>query len=563
MTTIFSSLEIAKRALLAHQLAQQITGHNVSNVNTPGFSRQRAELTPLSISSPPFTLGAGVDVAAVRRIRDRFIDFQLLGEQQALGRNQAQETVLKKIEAIFNEPQGGGSLGTLLDQFFQSLHDLAIHPTESATRVAVVQQGTSLALSFRQLRGRLDQVKSDLEDEIDVKLRDANSLIDEIATLNQRIAQVGDQNDPNDLMDQRDLLVNKLGQLVGVTVLDRTDGTVQVALAGSGVLLVDGTLATQLTAVTNLVTDTVDVSAGSVAVTPQSGEVSSLLNARNSATGPVKQAVTDLDSLAREIIEEVNRVHANGAGLTGYSSATSTNAVSGALVPLTAAGLPFTPVTGSFDVIVHDATGAVVSTINVPITAGLTTLDDVRLAIDADPNLTASIAGGLLTVTAGAGFTFAFANDSSDTLLAIGLNSFFTGSDALTIDVNSVVSNDITKVAAARADATGLVHGGDGSNALAMAQLSTALTMSVGTATFNDFYGTMISDIGAQARDASQSMERQQTVVNLLENLQQQTSGVSLDEEMTNLIQQQHAYEAAARYVTVMNQVLDSLLNMI
>ncbi|HLC42740.1 MAG TPA: flagellar basal body rod C-terminal domain-containing protein, partial [Methylomirabilota bacterium] len=114
-----------------------------------------------------------------------------------------------------------------------------------------------------------------------------------------------------------------------------------------------------------------------------------------------------------------------------------------------------------------------------------------------------------------------------------------------------------------RADATGLVHGGDGSNALAMAQLSTALTMSVGTATFNDFYGTMISDIGAQARDASQSMERQQTVVNLLENLQQQTSGVSLDEEMTNLIQQQHAYEAAARYVTVMNQVLDSLLNMI
>ena len=258
MTTIFSSLEIAKRALLAHQLAQQVTGHNVSNVNTPGYTRQRAELTPISISSPPFTLGAGVDVAEVRRIRDRFIDYQLLGEQQSLGRNQAQETVLKRIEAVFNEPQAGGGLGTLLDQFFQGLHDLAIHPTENSVRVAAVEKGTSLALSFNQLRQRLDQVKSDLADQINLKLTDANSLLGEIAELNQKIREAG-QADPNDLMDQRDLLVNRLGELVGVTVLDRTDGTVQVSLAGSGVLLVDGTLTTTLSAVTNLVTDTVDI----------------------------------------------------------------------------------------------------------------------------------------------------------------------------------------------------------------------------------------------------------------------------------------------------------------
>ena len=562
MTTIFSSLEIAKRALLAHQLAQQVTGHNVSNVNTPGFTRQRAELTPISISSPPFTLGAGVDVAEVRRIRDRFIDYQLLGEQQSLGKNQAQETVLKQIEAVFNEPQAGGSLGTLLDQFFQSLHDLAIHPTENAVRVAAVEKGTSLALSFNQLRQRLDQVKADLADQINLKLTDANSLLGEIAELNQKIREAG-QADPNDLMDQRDLLVGKLGALVGVTVLDRTDGTVQVSLAGSGVLLVDGTLATSLSAVTNLVTDTVDISAGSVPVTVQSGEVSSLQDARNSATGPVKQAVTDLNTLAQTVIEEINRLHSSGAGLTDHSSLTSTNAVTGAFTPLTAAGLPFTPTTGSFDVIVHDSTGAVVSTVNVPVTAGVTTLDDVRAAIDADPNLTATIASGLLTISAGAGFTFAFANDTSDTLLATGLNTFFTGSDARTIAVNSLVSTDPTKVAAAKADATGLVHPGDGSNALDMARLSATLTMSGGTATFNDFYGTMVSQVGARARDASQSTERQDAVVHLLENLRQQTSGVSIDEEMTNLIQQQHAYEAAARYVTVMNQVLDSLLNMI
>jgi len=107
------------------------------------------------------------------------------------------------------------------------------------------------------------------------------------------------------------------------------------------------------------------------------------------------------------------------------------------------------------------------------------------------------------------------------------------------------------------------VHPPPARTALSLAHLSSTLTMSAGTATFNGFYGTMVSQVGARSRDASQATERQQAVVNLLDNLRQQTSGVSIDEEMTNLIQQQHAYEAAARYVTVMNQVLDSLLNMI
>src|SRR5204862_7101280 len=128
----------------------------------------------------------------------------------------------------------------------------------------------------------------------------------------------------------------------------------------------------------------VGLSAGSIVVSPTGGELSSVLPARNSPNGPIKQAANDLDSLARSIIEEVNRVHASGAGLTEFSSITSLNAVGSSAAPLTAAGLAFTPVSGSFKVIVHDASGAVTSTVTVAITAGTTSLDGVASAIDAN-----------------------------------------------------------------------------------------------------------------------------------------------------------------------------------
>jgi flagellar hook-associated protein 1 FlgK len=465
---------------------------------------------------------------------------------------------------VVNDPPGSG-LGAMLDGLFQSFQDLAVSPTDNATRIAVVDRASQLAATFRRMTGRVDELAADLTVEIQHRVRDANELLTQIADLHRQIIATRGGPAPNDLLDRRDRLVSELTQIVGVTALDRDDGTVQLALTGSGVLLVDGTSVAPLSVTLNTTADTVDVTPGTVTVpvTPHNGALAALMDARNAPTGAVKQALADLDTLARTLVSEVNRLHTQGAGLTGFTTVTSGSAVTSAAAPLTAAGLAFPPGSGAFRVIVHDASGAVASTITVPVMAGVTTLNDVQAALDADPNLVATVTGGRLTLTAAAGAAFTFASDTAGALGALGLNTFFTGSDARTIDLAPPLAADVTKVAAAQVDGAGLVHPGDGANALSLARLRTSLVMSGGTASLSDFYGAIVSSIGSAARVAGEGVERQQAATQLVEGLQQQAEGVSTDEELISLSQTQTAYAAAARFATTINDVIESLLQMV
>ena len=250
-----------------------------------------------------------------------------------------------------------------------------------------------------------------------------------------------------------------------------------------------------------------------------------------------------------------------GTGLTEHTALTAVNAVTSSSAALNAAGLSVTPVNGSFKVIVHDTTGAVTANGTITVTAGTTTLDDVRVAINGIAGVTATISGGKLTLTAAASRTFTFASDTSDTLAALGLNTFFTGSRASTLAVNSVVAGDPTKIAAAVADSANLVHSGDGSNALALARLRTKLAMAAGTQTFTDFYGSAVARVGSLTQSATQDVSHQEAAVQVVQGLQQQVSGVSTDEEMINLSQSQAAYTAAARYATTVNDMIQTLLD--
>jgi flagellar hook-associated protein 1 FlgK len=555
-TNIFGSLHLARRALVAHQTALDTIGHNLANVNTPGYTRQRAEL----VSVAP---RGGVDVQEVRRLRDRFLDVSLLNEQQLLGRALAQSDVLQRLQSVVNDPPGSG-LGAVLDSLFQGFQDLAVSPTDNATRITVVDRANQLAATFRRMVGRVDELENDLTGQIQQKVRDANDLITQIADLHRQIIAARGGPVPNDLLDQRDRLVSELTQIVGVSALDRDDGTVQLALTGSGVLLVDGTSVAPLSLTLDPTADIVEITPGTVAqpITPRGGALAALLEARNSPTGAVKQALTDLDTLARTLVTEVNRVHTQGVGLTGFTTLTTANAVTSPAAALTAAGLPLSPSTGSFQVIVRDATGAVASTVTVPVTAGVTTLNDVQAALDADPSLVATITGGRLMLTSAATTTFTFGADSAGALSALGLNTLFTGSDARTIAVDPQLTADVTRLAAAQVDAAGLAHPGDGANALALARLRTSLTMAGGTATFTDFYGAIVSGIGSAARTASEGVDRQQAATQLVESMQQQAEGVSTDEELISLSQAQTAYAAAARFATTINDVIETLLQM-
>jgi flagellar hook-associated protein 1 FlgK len=554
---ILGTLHLARRALASQQSALQTIGHNLANVATPGYTQQRTELVNMAIQN-------GVDVAAIQRLRDRFADAATLAEEQALGKSQAEAGVLQRLEGIVNDGSGAG-LGAVLDQFFGTFQDLATAPADTAVRATVVDAGARVASTLTSMRARIVQIRDDLTSQIRSQVADVNSLLTQISDLHRQIANAQTGPTPNDLLDQRDRLVSQLNQIVGVSTSDRSDGTVQIALAGSGILLVDGVTTAQLTATVNGVTDTVDLTAGAAAtpITPRSGALAGTTQARNLSTGAVKQALSDLDALAGGVIAEVNRLHAGGAGLTGHTSLTAVNAVSSSSAALTAAGLATTPVTGSFRVLVHDGTGAVASSVTVNVTAGVTTLDDVRAALDADPYLSATISAGTLTIGTAAGSTFSFGGDSSDTLMALGLNTFFTGSSAGTIAVNPLVSGDLTKLAAAQADAGGLVHAGDGANALALARLRTDLTMTGDTLSFGDFYGGVVGRVGSASRDAQQAVDRGKAAVELTQGLQQQAEGVSTDDQLIYLTQSQQAYAAMARYVTVIQDALDALLRIV
>jgi flagellar hook-associated protein 1 len=552
-TSTFSALDTARRALSTHQLAVQIAGHNLANAATPGYSRERAELVALPERR-------GVDVSEVIRLRDRFLDFALTGEQQLLGKYETEEGLLQRIQAVVTDPPDTG-LSAVLDRLMRGFQDLSASPTSQAARFEVADSGRRLGETFQLMQRHLDQIKGDVNIEIQQRVDEANKLIGQITELNRQITVARVNSSPNDLLDQRDLLVTRLGEITGISQTDRPDGTVQLALTGTGVLLVDGTAGFTLEATVNSGTDTVELTAGgSLPVNPSSGKLTALLEARNSPAGALQQIATDLDTLAASIALEVNRLHASGTGLTEHTSLTAVNAVSAAGAALNAAGLAVTPVDGTFRVIVHDTAGAVTASSTITVTAGTTTLTDLQTALNAVGGLTATITGGRLAITAAAGQKFTFANDTSDTLAALGLNTFFTGSTATTLAVNPLVSSDPTKIAAAVPDSANLVHPGDGSNALAIAGLRTRLTMTAGTQTFTEFYGSVVARVGSQMQTASEGVTRQEAAVQVVQNLQQQVSGVSTDEEMINLSQSQTAYAAAARYSRTIDEMIQSLL---
>jgi flagellar hook-associated protein 1 FlgK len=558
---ISQAFGVGTSALLAHQLALRVAGQNIANANTPGYSRQRLNLIPLAdFATTVGSVGRGVDAQTVARIRDGLADLSYRNTAQALGEFRARRDALRQTEAIFGEP-AAGALSQQLAGFFDALQGLANAPTSVSARTALREQGHLLAATFNRLNSQLTTQKTDLQSRIADLVGQANTQIALIADLNRQIAGLeASGNTANDLRDRRDRAVDTLADLLGTSVSERADHTLQVALAGTGVLLVDGASGGALTSALNGGTDQVEVKLGGTLLPFAGGQLKGLLDVRNGPTY-LPGRLSNLDALAKKLIEQVNRVHSQGAGQTNFTSLTSGNAVSSATSALNAAGLPFTPVNGSFRMIVYDSTGAVVDNETLTITAASTTLNGLRDAINANvANVTAAVSGGQLSLTAAAGFSFAFADDTSDTLLALGLNTFFSGAGAGSMAVNPVIQADPSKIVAASPAANGTVSPGDNTKALALAQLRASKVLSGGTATFESYLGAEAAVLGSQIAAAQAGAEAQELLLEQAVTRRSEASGVNLDEEMTALLQAQHAFEAASRYVRALDELLQDLL---
>ena len=463
MIDLLSSITMARKALQAGQVAIQTTGHNIANANTPGYTRQRVDLVP----TIPFSLGSagsvgtGVDVKVVTRLRDLMLDSQFRDAHQTLGRQETEEATLSQIEGLVGEPSEGG-LASAMSALFASFQDLANSPTDLAVRTVVRDKARALADQFHRLDDGFERLKIDLSNEIMVDVKQVNGLAQQIADLNGQIAMSeGGGGTANDLRDQRDQALDDLSKLVGGSVIEDIGGQVRVTLGG-GLTLVDGQTTVPLEArANNPDPDSVGLFLGGKLMTPGGGRLAGLLNSRNSASGFVKGFQSQLDTLAKAVVEKVNTIHVAGYGMDG-------------------------------------------------ITTG---------------------------------------NNLFDPL----------GTTAQSIAVDSAIEGDVTKIAAAAT-----ADPGDNSNALALASLqddSAAITLpSGGTTTFGAYLSNLVSDLASQEAGAKRSVGLHTTMADFLTSRRDQSSGVSLDEEMTNLIRYQKAYEAAAHFVTVVNDLLGTLM---
>jgi len=461
----FFGLEIAKRALFTHQHSLYVTGHNIANANTEGYSRQRgihAATYPqfsYSLNRPTFAgiTGTGVEMQEIRRMRDQFIDRDFRNENQIFGEWETKRDILQKIEYIFNEPSDSG-IRSVLDEFWNSFQELSKNPENPTVRAVVHQRGIALAETINHTYTQFKELQMQVNEAIDVKVKEINSLSLQIADLNDQILKTEATGDnANDLRDRRDLLVDQLSKIVKLYVDEDNNGMYTISVTGAA--LVTGKyynpIEFDVTDITSVITFT---DLGYNLVT-DGGELKGLLEMRDNA---LPYYMKGLEDIAQALMDEINPIHSTGFGLGDAS---------------------------------------------------------------VDPTLT-------------------------------GNDFFISGSGNNLIELNPAL-NVLERIAAASSNNTP----GDGSNALLIAQLKQKKIATLANGTFDDYTKSLISALGVDTQEAIRMTDNQQLLLTQIENRRESVSGVSLDEEMSNMIKFQHGYNSAARMVTAIDEMLEVVVN--
>jgi flagellar hook-associated protein 1 len=560
--SLTGALNIGSSALATSQAALQVTGNNIANVGNPNYSREVAVTsdTPAQEIASGVYIGTGVELSAIERQVDESLNSRL---NSATSDNEAASTTenwSSQVETVFNA-LGSNNLDSQLSNFMNDWSQLANDPTNTAQRQVVIQDGQSLAQQFNGFTTQLQSIQSNIGSQLNSLTANVNQIAQQIASLNQQIATShGAAGSNNQLLDQRDAAVQQLSQMVNEQTVNQPNGTVNVYIGSEPLVL--GTnassLSVQQTSVNNQPVYSLQFSNGGP-VSATSGQLGATMTAQTQ----INTVMGQLNSLAGGLIFGLNSIYASGQGLTGYSSVTSTNQVQSSTAALnsTAAGLPFQPVNGSFVVTTTNAQTGLSSSTLVPVNlTGQptdTTLTSLAASLNAIPNVSASIQGGMLTIAStDPNDTITFSQDSSHVLAALGINTFFSGSTAGNIAVNSTVAGNPSLLAAAQNG-----EPGDNSNALAIANFPTTSQPSLGNQSWSNSYNAMITGIATTGAQASSDANSTQDIVEALQTQQQNVSGVSIDQETVNMLEQQRSYQGAAMYISTVNQMMQSLLN--
>lgn len=506
MRSTFMGLEAARRGMFTQQSALYTTGHNISNANTPGFSRQRVNYVStepypsIGMNSPylPGQMGTGVEAGSVQRIREGFLDLQYRVENNKIGYYGSMSESLTKMEEIMNEPSKEGLQNTL-SQFWKSLQGLANHTENSGARDVVASTGQMVADTLNYYYNSLTRVQVDIGQQIDVKTKEVNAVVSQIAELNKQIAAVEPHGYlPNDLYDQRDLLVDQLSKMVSIKVTNvkptnyGNSKTIAEGLVNIEIVKEDGT---SYGPPINLVE--VDKTNGTISkndITVEYDTTTKLVKDIKVGTNPVNMSFSgELTGLIKSYGYD------DGSGPEGFYP----------------------------DM--------------------LDKLNKMTKAFAEEFNAIHK-AGYALNATAPSGEDF-FTFDATN--------------PAQSIKVNSVIASDPTKIAAG-------IGNGDSANNQNAQKLADLKTKSFSdysnppaglTGNLDTFYAGIIGKLGVDSQSAKKNLKSSEVLADSVEFNRQSVSAVSLDEEMTNMIKFQHAYNASARNITVVDEMLDKIIN--
>ncbi len=567
MPGLYGILNMSKWSALAQQANIEVIGHNIANVNTPGYSRQKAVLNAApSITTVIGQMGTGVRAVAVQREHDKFVNAQINFEKQLLGNWEAQDYNFQRIEEIFSEFSEYG-LSSAMNEFWNAWQTLADNPSGQAERVGLISIAETMARDFNKMYRDLRTLQTDTNSSIKGAVDNINVLVDQIVELNGKISQIEvGQDKANDFRDQRELLLDELAEKIGFSYVEDDMGQVSIFLENGFPLVQPGRgwhLAVEVNTTNNNFYD-VSWDDGTGTLTDVSnrinrGELSGLLEIRDTT---VPSYIKKIDKLAAGIVNATNKLHYYGYGLDGstennffdslsVSTNISSNNTGGAAIDV---GTVYDNSALTLDDYEIRFTGAATFEIY-NVTDGIQVMDArINGVVDND---------GSFAFTSGSDIEFegirvvitdgAIGPNSGDTFTVDS-----TGNAAKNMTVNPEIVGDINKIAT-----SGDVSGNDNLNALAIAGLRNENNMNNNTTSFDGYYSGLVGEIGIDAQSASRSFLYKQTMVEQLTSRRESISGVNLDEEMANLIRYQQAFTAAARMITLVDEMIDELLNLI
>lgn len=568
MALLGTAFQIGRSALAAYQAAITVTGQNIANVGNPDYARQTGRLTALhgGMTTAGIAPGSGVNLSGLERHVDEAIEARL---RLALGQRSGAQTVyetLTRIESLYNELTDA-DLSSQLSALFGSFSDLQTDPAESTARNLLLANADAVIQTLQRRRTGILSEVSDLNNLAEQVTRTANSLAREIAELNEMVvaADARGQGGAGALRDRRDALLRQLGELVDIQTREQDNGIVNVYVGSEPLVTFNRSrgLKTQSVLENGLERVTVRFADDNGTVLLRSGKLAAIGQARDVH---LAGQLTQLDELAAALIYEVNCVHSSGRGQVGYTQLTGTYAVNDPAAALNAAraGLPFPVQNGTFLVHVRDQSTGRTTTRMIEVDLdGLndddTTLSSLAAALDAVPGLRATVtADNRLQLTADNGFEVSFSEDNSHALAALGVATFFAGTDAATIAVNSTVRGD-PRLLATSLDGSAA----DGRNAGRLALVGSTASALLNNMSVEDFHAAIVNGLAVDAAAASGAQVAADAVYSSLLAQREATSGVSLDEETINLMKYEQSFAGAARFLGVLDSLASEVLSLV